>query len=83
MKIGNMPSGEKFFSPGEASLTQEYFVYSKENWQSMAEKESLLPFTLFARSSGNLTDHRLKPKIDHDIISAANRNLQGGFENER
>jgi hypothetical protein len=20
-------------------LTQEYFVYSKENWQSMAEKE--------------------------------------------
>ncbi|MDE6840480.1 MAG: hypothetical protein K2P49_06455, partial [Oscillospiraceae bacterium] len=29
----------EIFSPDKASLTQEYFVYSKENWQSMAEKE--------------------------------------------
>ncbi|MDE6841368.1 MAG: hypothetical protein K2P49_11125, partial [Oscillospiraceae bacterium] len=29
----------EIFSPDKASLTQEYFVYSKENWQSMTEKE--------------------------------------------
>ena len=39
LKIGNVPNGEGFFSPDEANLTQEYLVYSKENWQSMAEKE--------------------------------------------
>ncbi|MCI9156290.1 MAG: hypothetical protein HFF44_05015 [Lawsonibacter sp.] len=25
--------------PDEANLTQEYWMYFKENWQSMAEKE--------------------------------------------
>jgi len=27
------------FSPDEANLTREYWMYFKENWQSMVEKE--------------------------------------------
>ena len=34
---GNMPKSEGFFSPGEANLTQEYWMYCKETWQCMAD----------------------------------------------
>ncbi|MCI8553137.1 MAG: hypothetical protein HFF56_09150 [Lawsonibacter sp.] len=29
----------EIFSPDEANLTQEYWMYFKKNWQSMVEKE--------------------------------------------
>ncbi len=39
LKYGNTTSGEGLFSPDKGDLTQEYWMYFKENPQSMVEKD--------------------------------------------
>ncbi|RKJ79461.1 hypothetical protein D7X33_08070 [Butyricicoccus sp. 1XD8-22] len=50
-------------------------IAEKRYHNTQRGRTSLLPFVLFAQDFVNLTDYRLKLKIDHDIISATNPGL--------